>query len=239
MSVQSAGVLAKQQIPPIAIVAAIAFFVTLGVLALFLLRGYEALARRSLRRKYRGLTIHDVPQARDVVVTYHTYHGFIAWVTQTPHQVFLPPDDARRLLGRLLRFNLLWGLFSYGALFFPPIAVLNYIAQRRSIAAGTSTILVSNMAEQTLPVAPSTQVEAERNPYDPPRTTAHDNVERRFTFRQVIGWICAGLCGVFAVASAIGLLTADFGSAGGCVVFAALLGWVARDWIGKRAAPPQ
>lgn len=149
MWVQSAGVLAEQQVPAIAIVATIVFFVLLGVLVLFGLRGYEALARRSLRRKYRGLTIHDVPQTGDVVVTYHSYHGLIAWVTQTPHQVALPPDDARRLLGRLLRFNLLWGLFSYGALFVPPIAILNYIAQRRSIAAGTSTTLVSDEGDQS------------------------------------------------------------------------------------------
>ena len=69
-----------------------------------------------------------------MILTYHTYHGFIAWFTQTPHQVALPPDDARKLLGRLLRFNLMWGLVTYGALFIPPLAILNYFAQRRSIA---------------------------------------------------------------------------------------------------------
>ena len=99
-----------------------------------LFRSYERLARRSLRRKYAGLQIHEVPVAGDVTLTYHTYHGLIAWFTQTPHYVSLPPDHARILLGRLFRFNLTWGLLTYGALFIPPLAVWNYFTQRRSIS---------------------------------------------------------------------------------------------------------
>ena len=102
--------------------------------ALYFLRGYERWAKNSLERKYRGLALRSNPQEGDVFVQYHTYHGFIAWVTQTPHQFVASYEDARKLLGRLLRFNLTWGLFTYASLFAIPLALFNYTAQRRSIA---------------------------------------------------------------------------------------------------------
>jgi hypothetical protein len=34
----------------------------------------------------------------------------------------------------LLRFNLTWGMLSYGLLFVPLLAIGNYFAQKRSIA---------------------------------------------------------------------------------------------------------
>ena len=37
------------------------------------------------------------------------------------------------LLARLLRFNLTWGMLSYGLLFVPFLAIGNYLAQKRSI----------------------------------------------------------------------------------------------------------
>lgn len=228
--------LADQQIPPIAIVATIIVFVVLGVLVLYFFRGYEALARRSLQRKYRGLTIHDVPKAGDVVITYHTYHGLIAWVTQIPHQVALPPDDARRLLGRLLRFNLTWGLPSYGALFIPPIAILNYVAQRKLIATGEATTLAAKDEDQT--GGAPTHARAAQNPYDSPRTQTDSKVSDRPLLHFAIGWACAGLCGVFLIAVAIGLVNGEYGSAVGGLVIAALFGWLARNWLGYRGAPP-
>ena len=102
------AVILADQIPVVAIVISVAILVGLVVGAVFLFRGYERLARQSLERKYGDLVIHPDPQPGDVILTYHTYHGFIAWFTQTPHHVALPPEDARRLLGRLLRFNLMW-----------------------------------------------------------------------------------------------------------------------------------
>lgn len=111
-----------------------AMVIGLGVLALWFYRRHEDLALRSLSRKYADLKIHSDPRVGDVILAYYTYHGFLVWFTQTPHHVALPPDDARRLLGRLLRFNLKWGLLTYGAAFVPPLAILNYFAQRRSIA---------------------------------------------------------------------------------------------------------
>lgn len=137
-----------EQSPPLVIAIAVAFVIVLGVFALGLFRAYEFLARRSLERRYADLKIHADPQAGDVILSYVTYHGFIAWFSQTPHHVALPPDDARKLLGRLLRFNLTWGLVTYGCLFILPLALLNYITQRRSIgkqqAAGGIKLEASN-----------------------------------------------------------------------------------------------
>lgn len=116
------------------IVVAVVIVIVLGVLALLLFRGYEGLARNALVRCYRGLSLHDIPGTGDVVLTYHTYHGLVAWFTQTTHQVVLPAEEARLLLGRLLRFNLTWGLLTWGAAFVIPLSLGNYFAQRRSIS---------------------------------------------------------------------------------------------------------
>lgn len=124
----------SSQIPLFAIIIGIAVFVGLVVLGLFFFRRHEHLALRSLERRYADLEIHSDPRVGDVILTYQTYHGFLVWFTQTSHHVALRPDDARKLLGRLLRFNLKWGLVTYGAVFVPPLAILNYLAQRRSIA---------------------------------------------------------------------------------------------------------
>jgi hypothetical protein len=120
---------------PVLVIAVTAVvFLVLGVGALYFFRGYEHFARKSLDRRYAGLSFHSEPQPGDVIVTYHTYHGFLAWFTQVSHSAVLPPDDARKLLGRLLRFNLTWGLVTPGALFIPPLSVINYFVQRSSIA---------------------------------------------------------------------------------------------------------
>lgn len=73
------------------------------------------------------------PQHGDVCFVYHTYRGFLVWFVQDEHHVCAPPEDARSLLTRLLRFNLTWGMLSYGLLFVPLLAISNYVAQKRSI----------------------------------------------------------------------------------------------------------
>jgi len=111
--------------------------VIVAVLAFVFLRfyrRYESLAQAALERSYKDLTAHSVPLVGDVILLFHTYHGLVFWFTQTKHHIALPPDDARVLLGRLARFNLKWGLVTYGALFVPILTVSNYVAQRRSIA---------------------------------------------------------------------------------------------------------
>jgi hypothetical protein len=113
----------------------VAVVALVAVGALYGFRGYEGLACRALKQRYEDLEIHDSPQIGDVALVYHTYHGVLAWFTQTEHRVYLPPEQARALLGRLFRFNLVWGLTARGGLLVPPLSLMNYVAQRRSISA--------------------------------------------------------------------------------------------------------
>jgi hypothetical protein len=110
------------------------FFGALGAVILVLYRGYERLARRALKRAYSGLEIQPAKTPGNVRVVYHTYHGFLLWYTETEHMALLSLDDASELLGRLLRFNLTWGLVARGGILIAPLAIYNYFVQKRSIA---------------------------------------------------------------------------------------------------------
>jgi len=107
--------------------------VLIGVPYFMLFGGAERFCRKPLMRRYNGLEIHDSPDSNDVSFTYHTYRGFLLWFVQDEHSINAPPRDARVLLGRLLRFNLTYGMLSYGLLFVPLLAIGNYIAQSRNI----------------------------------------------------------------------------------------------------------
>jgi hypothetical protein len=95
--------------------------------------GLYTFALRPLRRCFEGIEVHKTPADGDVSFVYHTYRGLIFWFTQTEHRVIAAPEDAERLLKRLLRFNLTWGMLTWGILFVPFFAFGNYVAQRRSI----------------------------------------------------------------------------------------------------------
>ena len=96
------------------------------------IRAYNGWAERSLARQYDGVEVHEQPEPGDVLLVFHTYHGLLAWVVQQEHRAVLPRDEAVKLLDRLHRFNLGWGLLSYGALYVPFVTYGNYWAQRRS-----------------------------------------------------------------------------------------------------------
>ncbi len=226
-------VLANQNETLIAILGGIAVFVALGVFALVFFRTYRWLARRSLQGKYAGLQVHEVPEAGDVTLTYHTYYGFIAWFTQTPHHVSMPPDDARILLGRLLRFNLTWGLFTYGALFIAPLAVWNYFTQRRLISAQEAGKAMAAIMDQPA------SGDGAQNPYASPRTVAASGVPSRSLFHRAIGWTCAVLCAVFGITTAVCFVREEIEPAIGGLLATAVLGWTSWTWIGKRNAPLQ
>jgi hypothetical protein len=95
--------------------------------------GLRTFALRPMQRCFDGIRLHKSPMAGDVRFVYHTYRGLLFWVKQDEHRVIAPAEDAERLLGRLLRFNLTWGMLSYGMVFIPFLAVGNYNAQRKSI----------------------------------------------------------------------------------------------------------
>lgn len=90
-------------------------------------------ALRPLQRCFTGIELRDLPRKGDVSITYHTYRGILAWVTQQEFAGYTTPDQARTLLKRLLRFNLTWGMLSYGLIFIPFLAIGNYLVQLRSI----------------------------------------------------------------------------------------------------------
>jgi hypothetical protein len=112
----------------------IVVILALIVFPIYLLSGgLKTFGLRPLERCFRGIRLHDTPELGDVCVRYHTYRGFLLWVTQQEHLFFAPAADAERLLGRLLRYNLTWGLLSYGMFFTIPLSCANYLAQKRSI----------------------------------------------------------------------------------------------------------
>lgn len=112
----------------------------IGVPIYLLSGGLRTFALRPLERRFEGLDVHARPRSGDVYFVYHTYRGFLLWTTQDEHHVFAPPVVAEKLLGRLLRFNLTWGLLSVGMLFIPLLAVGNYFSQRSSIRKQTAAL---------------------------------------------------------------------------------------------------
>ncbi len=95
--------------------------------------GIQKFALKPLQKRFAGLDLHESMEPGDVGFVYHTYRGFLVWFVQDEHRVYAPPADARLLLTRLLRFNLTWGMLSYGLLFVPLIAIGNYYVENRSI----------------------------------------------------------------------------------------------------------
>jgi hypothetical protein len=90
-------------------------------------------ARAAQQRAYSGLQISTAPGPGTISVVFHTYYGFVVFVTQTEHRFWASPGDARVALWHLHKFNLIWGMFAYGALVIPGLSFGNYLAQKRSI----------------------------------------------------------------------------------------------------------
>jgi hypothetical protein len=105
------------------LVGAIVFFV------LWLRRSAGAAQQRA----YSGLKVYTTPARGTVPVVFHTYYGFLVFVIQTEHRFWASPEDAQVALWRLHRFNLIWGLFAYGALVIPLLSYGNYLARKRLI----------------------------------------------------------------------------------------------------------
>lgn len=115
------------------VLISIVFCVALGW---FILQAYRWLSRRAdaaRLRAFEGLKIHAGPAPGLVAVVFHTYYGFIAFVIQSELRFWAPPDDARKALWRLHRFNMTWGMLAYGMLVIPLLSMGNYLAQKRSI----------------------------------------------------------------------------------------------------------
>lgn len=119
-----------------------AVIVLVGIAVLWLLafaswglfRGFERLARWRLRRLYDDPELRAYPAPGDVGLSYTTFHGLLAWFTPVVHMAYGPPDHILRLLGRLFRFTLVWGLLTWGAPFYLIGAITYYLRERREIA---------------------------------------------------------------------------------------------------------
>jgi hypothetical protein len=86
------------------------------------------------RKAYQGMSGTAVPKPGFVRIEFHTYDGFLVWCTQTKHEGYFSPDQARRLLMRLAWYNVAYGRLATGGPFVPFLTLFNYLSQRRSIA---------------------------------------------------------------------------------------------------------
>jgi hypothetical protein len=207
----------KDWIALIAIMAVLAIELALfaGLVALILIayRRFERNANATLKRQYEDLYSHVEAQPGDVRIVYPTYHGLIVWFTETQHRAILPPQKARDLLWRLLRFNLLWGWSAQGGIFVIPLSLYNYWAQLRSID--------MQEAENAFAVT------------NPGRPFAQPSKPRLSILRRVFGWSVVGFALLFVVFSLISIWQAEFTAAFGGLFLAALFAWLARDFVGK------
>lgn len=127
----------------VAIAIAVVALVSIAALGALILKGYRrfmAAAERSLSRAFEGTTPCSARAPGLVEVVFHTYCGLLAFTHQREHRFWATPEDARRILARLHRFNLTWGLLARGALLIPFFSLGNYWAQRSRIASQESSL---------------------------------------------------------------------------------------------------
>lgn len=204
----------------------IIFMLGLGAIVLKVFRAYEGRASRSLMYHYQGIEPHSAMQPGDVILVYHTYHGVLAWHTETTHRVILPPDEARRLLGRLFRHNLKWGWLVHGGFFAIPLAIINYMAQRRSIARQEAAHAAPQFWAHAVPVEKLSD-----EGYGSALQTAACVAEPRSVVRRALGWFTAASAVLLVVAAVSALISAEIEGAIGAIVLALVFAAIARNWI--------
>jgi len=216
--------LLAQQDPSLAIAFGACVLIVLGVGALYLFRWYESAARKALIRAYGGLRIHKEPESGDVVVSFHTYHGLVAWFSQTDHVVALPSEDARVFLNRLLWFNFSWGLLTWGMLFVPILSLINYRQQLRSIKAQKAEGGFRLPMESQRPV---NAAEKWANEAVVEFAVVTDSPTR---FQQILGWILTGLSILFAISAVFNLAFGQMEAGLGLVVMSCVFYAFTQDW---------
>lgn len=103
------------------------------IVPLLVLRNLRTPPEKKFRKVYSDLSPALEPSTGLVLIRFWSYDGFLFWFTQTEHQGWYSPDDARTLLNRLARYNLTWGLFAAGGVFVPILTAVNYWSQRRAV----------------------------------------------------------------------------------------------------------
>ena len=127
-----------------AIIVLVILLVSLGFtvpafVAIRFYRRVEAKAGEELERiwsRYAGL---GIPTDNPCCV-FHTYHGYLLWVTQTTHRVpIVESESVRSILDELRRFNRRWGMFAYGMGVIPVLSWWEYRKALKRVHMATSS----------------------------------------------------------------------------------------------------
>ncbi len=118
--------LAKAQDDTGILIAAIVIAILI-VVPIFVVRGM---------RKSRGAAANDTVAVKpgEVRIVFHTYTGFLVWVTQRTYDVIVPAEQAQAMLKGWLKHNLTYGLFAYGGIFVPILTFFEYRSQSKKVA---------------------------------------------------------------------------------------------------------
>jgi len=77
-------------------------------------RFYRKHAQLALQKIYKKHLPSRTPFTGSILVKYPTYSGLLVWTTQTTHNNYLAPGDAKEFLKSLRNYTLRWGLLCYG-----------------------------------------------------------------------------------------------------------------------------
>jgi hypothetical protein len=210
----------------ITLILIVVFLVAAGF---FLFHSFRQPARK-FRRAYAGLQTSLQPGHGLVSIRFHTYDGFLVFFTQTPHEVYATPEDARILLGRLLRYNLTYGLLAAGCVFIPPISLGEYLTQRLQIRKQEKFFAAADAVRP--PGSTALQSGGGGTGASLPVHQVIPELRRgRPILKTVIGWIAAALTVLFGIATIVALFRGQWEPAIGGIIFCAVLGSVAYDWL--------
>jgi hypothetical protein len=202
-----------------AFLLAIPFFVVACIV--LAIRQLRMPFERKFRRVYDGLDVSATQRPGMILFRFHTYDGIVAWITRTPHVVFAPPDDARTLLSRLVRYNLTWGMLSFGGLFVPIFIYFGRRAQLQSIAVQERII---REGEPMLSLTPAPRA-IDFGDTVPTQPSAVMKVAARFMVFFAI---------VFAVTAVSAALKREWGPFAGMLAMAGFIAIYARDILRPR-----
>ncbi|HZL35120.1 MAG TPA: hypothetical protein VFC78_07410 [Tepidisphaeraceae bacterium] len=112
-------------------------FAALILIPALVIRSRRKFRRGSTARWYDGVSGIRPPGVSlpgDVRLVFHTYSGFLVYFDQVRHDVVLPAQEARVVLGRMLRHNLTVGLLSWGGVFALVFSWMEYRRESKKIA---------------------------------------------------------------------------------------------------------
>jgi hypothetical protein len=97
--------------------------------------------RRSLANAAKDRSASQTPGM--VRFVFHKYSGFFVVMRQSTYDTVLPIADAEALLKKFVLHNMTWGLIGCGAVFVPILTLVDWLAQKKRIAAARPGFPVS------------------------------------------------------------------------------------------------